>query len=363
MLPDPKILSVTAKQFGLMVSSKNICFCISLFLMTLSLQAYEKQLTLSSFMDSNPRESIFKSEPTPGLKVKALIRFNESQPSGQFYGSLLGQGLIEPALFLDSKIILNAELGRQFKLHPRLSLNANVRTFQKLYFYELQRSARTSLSAYLSRSGSRSVNQEIGYTRADSRYEAETEFRYFDHELYARLSKSLNPKLQLEIKGVAGRIDYLDYPIKTIENDSLIFSNNINQQDDSWLLGLHITHTGQLIWGVSVSYKDIRSNSFIDDAQIWGVKLYASSRIGERLFAHVVLQGMNKRYDHSKYISLNSYRDPEENIQNQVHIQVERMLSPEKVIYLQYSYFKNETVLNHWFYSKNLIETGLKFDL
>jgi len=331
--------------------------------MTLNIHAYEKQLTLSSFMDSNPRESLFKSEPTLGLKAKALIRFTESRPSGQFYGSLIGQGLIEPALFLDSKFILNAELGGQFKLGPRLSLNGNLRTFQKLYLYELQRSERNSLNVYVSRIKSGYGNQELGYAGADSRIMSESEFRYFDHELYLRLSKSLNPGLQLEIKGVVGRIDYLDYPIKTIENDSLILDYDINQQDHSWLLGLHLTHTGQLIWGASLSYKDIRSNSTIDEAQIWALKLYASSRIGERMFAHVVLQGMNKRYDHSKYISLNSYRDPEENIQNQLHIQVERMLSPENVLYIQYSYIKNETVLNHWFYSKNLIETGIKLSL
>jgi len=346
-----------------MIHLKYISACLSLGIMALNLTAYERQFTLSSFMDSNPRESIFKSEPTPGIKAKALIRFNEARHGGQFYGSLLGQGLIEPALFLDSKFILNAELGGQYKLNPRWSLNGNLRTFQKLYFYELQRSERTSLNTYLSRSYSVSGMQDIGYTGADCRIMSETDFRYFDQEIYAKVSKRLRPRLQLELKGVLGRIDYLDYPIRTIENDTLIFNSNIDQQDRSWLLGLHLSHTGKLILGTSISYKDIHSNSPIDEATIWALKLYASGRIGERIFAHMVLQGMNKHYNNSKYLGLNPYRDPEENIQNQVHIQLERILSPEKVIYIQYSFIKNETVLNHWFYSKSLFEAGIKLSL
>jgi len=322
--------------------------------------AWETQANLSSYYDSNPRENIERREPTFGLKARGLLRFDKTSPSGRLFGSILGQGFIEPALFLDSKVILNSELGGSYQLFQGYRFRSVLTTFQKLYFEDFQRTARTTLSGSIKRHKSRVRQQELGLRRSDFRIDFGTLFHYVDHRVFLNLTRQIGADFQAELSTQIGRIDYQDYPARILRGDSLSLSPLEDQQDNTQMLGLHVKHMGKVIWGVAINFENIRSNSAIEEAQVWSMKLYASGRLSEQLFFHIVLNGMKKGYAHTDFFEATPYRDPEENIQNQFHVQLERVVHPSRVLYIQYSYIKNETVFNHWFYDKNLIETGVK---
>ncbi|NQT64509.1 MAG: hypothetical protein HQ556_16220 [Candidatus Marinimicrobia bacterium] len=325
--------------------------------------AYEQQLNLSAYFDSNPRENLDNIESTVGLKAKGLIRFNQDTQNARFYGSILGQGFLEPALFLDSKVVVNGELGGTYKFISGYRLYAGLKTFQKLYFDEFQRSGRTTLSASVKRLKSYKTHQELGMERTEAHIDYGTLFQYSDQRLFLDLTRQVTPAFQAELSVQLGQVDYKDYPARMLIGSSLIFSEIQNQQDVTRTLGIHVKHLGKLIWGTAVNYEDINSNSALAESKVWSAKLYASGRLSEQVFFHVVLNGMKKYYAQTDVLEITPYRDPEENIQNQLHIQIERVIQPSRVLYIQYSYIKNETVFNHWFYNKNLIETGIKLTL
>ena len=335
-----------------------VLFLICLFHMP-SL-ALEQQFNLSTYFDSNPRENIENKEPTFGLKAKGLLRFDKEGQSGRIYGSILGQGFLEPALFLDSKVVVNGELGGHYRITPGYRFYVGFTTFQKLYFDDLQRTGRSTLSGSLKRLKSQKMHQELGLRRTDFRIDFGTLFQYTEQKVFLNLTRQMGADFQAELSAQIGRIDYEDYPARILSGDSLILSGSENQQDNTLMLGLHVKHLGKMIWGVAVNFEDINSNSAIEEAQIWSGKLYVSGRLSDQVFFHIVLNGMKKFYAQTDIFEATLYRDPEENIQNQLHIQLERVIHPSRVLYIQYSYIKNETVFNHWFYDKNLIETGLK---
>lgn len=326
-------------------------------------QAYERQVNLSTYFDSNPRENIADIESTFGLKARGLMRFDQEGEHTYYYGSILGQGFLEPGLFLDSKVVVNGELGVQYKILSGYRLDAGLKTFQKLYFDELQRSGRTSLSVSLKRLKSSKMQQEVGVKRTASHLDYGTLFRYQDQSMFLTLTKRLTPNFQAELSAQLGRIEYKNYPARKLLNDTLIYHDTQNQRDFTRLIGLHVKHMGKMIWGVAVNLEDINSNSFNAESNIWSAKLYVSRRLSEQIFLHVVINGMKKNYAQADILEATPYRDPEENIQNQFHIQLERVIHSKPVVYIQYSLIKNETIFNHWYYNKNLLEMGVKLTL
>jgi len=324
---------------------------------------YEQQLNLSTYFDSNPRENIENKEPTYGLKAKGLMRFEHTGQNSRFYGSILGQGFLEPALLLDSKVIMNGELGGYYKIAQGYRFYAGFKTFQKLYFDELQRSGRTTLSGSIKRLKSQKMQQEFGLRRTALQIDYGTLFQYSDQNVFLKLTNQTTAGFQSELTAQFGQLNYNDYPARTLNGDSLVLSDTQNQQDFTRLVGIHVKHLGKMIWGVAVNLEDINSNSNIAESKVWSGKLYISGRLSEQLFFHVVLNGMQKYYEQPDILQATPYRDPEENIQNQLHIQLERVIQPSRVLYIQYSYIKNETIFNHWYYHKNLIEAGVKLTL
>ncbi|MBC8192329.1 MAG: hypothetical protein ISR87_00565 [Candidatus Marinimicrobia bacterium] len=325
--------------------------------------SYEKQLNLSTYFDSNPRENLTNIESTFGLKARGLMRFEQDRQNAHFYGSILGQGFLEPALFLDSKVVVNGELGGHYKFARGYRMDAGLKTFQKLYFDELQRSGRTTLSVSIKRLRSQKMQQELGVRSTASHIDYGTLFQYYDQRMFLKLTRRLTSDFQAEFSAHLGQIDYSDYPARILIGNFLELSNTENQQDFTRTLGIHLKHLGKMIWGVAVNFEDINSNSTTAESNVWSAKLYASGRLSDQVFFHVVLNGMKKFYAQTDFLEATPYRDPEENIQNQLHIQLERVIHPSRVLYIQYSLIKNETIFNHWYYNKNLIEIGVKLTL
>lgn len=325
--------------------------------------ALEKQLNFSTFYDTNPLESTDDRDPTPGLKAKGLIRFEKEAASTQIYGSLLGQGFLEPALFLDSKLLMNGELGGYHQFASGYRLHAGLISFQKLYLNDLQRSGRTTMTISTKRFRSPGPQIEVGLRWTDSYIDYGTLFHYTSGRFFLKLTKQLRSSFLAEALMQTGRTDYSDYLAKKLTPRHNVVNGVVYQVDRSHILGLHVKHLGKMIWGISMNYEDIGSNSVIGKAQIWTGKAYASGRFTDEMFYHIMIHLVDKNYRYPELLDTSPFRDPEENIQNQVHLQLERLVQPGQVLYAQYSYIKNETVINYYFYTKHLFEVGLKLTL
>lgn len=339
---------------------------VSLILINLlwnSVLGFEKQLNFSTYYDTNPLESTDERDPTQGLKVKGLIRFEKQAPSTQIYGSLLGQGFLEPALFIDSKVVMNGELGGYHNFAPGYRLHAGLTSFQKLYLNDLQRSGRTTMIASVKRFRPTGPQVEIGLKWTDSFIDYSSLFHYTSGRFFLKLMKQLRSSFSAEALIQLGRTNYSDYLAKQLTTHHDVVNSNVNQIDRSRLLGLHLKHLGKMIWGISLNHEDLGSNSVTGKAQVWSGNLYASGRISDEIFYHIMFHVVDKNYRYPELIDTSPFRDPEENIQNQVHLQLERVVQPGRVLYTQYSYIKNETVINYWFYTKHLFEVGLKLTL
>ena len=346
-----------------MIIRKPIWNILLVCLVARSVLAWEHQLNFSTYFDSNPRENIENKEPTYGLKARGLMRFEQESSKGRLYGSMLGQGFLEPALFLDSKVIFNGEVGGHYSLIRGYLISTRLQTFQKLYFDDLQRSGHTTVSGSIKRLKSHKSQQELGIRRTGSFIDYGSLFQYTEKSVYLKYTQHLKSEFQAVFTTQFGRVDYRDYLARILVSESMVLNGTDYQIDFSRMFGIHVKHLGKMIWGVSVNFEDINSNSATAESKIWAGKVYVSGRLSDQLFYHVMINGMKKYYAQPEILEATPYRDPEENIQNQLHIQLERVIHPSRVLYIQYSYIQNETIFNHWFYDKNLIETGIKVTL
>ena len=330
-----------------------------LILISASLPAAENQLTLSTYLDSNPIESLADPEATWGLKLQERLSFMGSSGTWSYDGSVVGQGFLEPVLLLDSKLVANAILNLRRDLGPRLSFQTNLISFQKLYLSELEHSSRSSLNLWLEHAGAADRLQRVGLELIHSRVNSGLIYTYADQRASFLLRHALYPGLLAEWSLMVGLATFRDLPARSFI-DGVVQNLSEDQQDHYSLVGLHLRHAGQMIWGLSLSHQRVRSNSDLAESTLWLARLYLSRRFGPRVFMHAVIQGMDKNYSQDLYTATTPTRDPEETIQNQIHLQLERVIDPRKVIYVQYSYARNETIYNYWFYQKHLFEAGLK---
>ena len=324
---------------------------------------FESQFNLASYHDSNPREYLSNPVGAPGLKAKGSLKFRQDRPHIISYGSLVGQGFWESGFTHGSKLIINAETGINLKLGRNFAFNSSLETFQKMYIYELRRSGWNGLNLVLTRGGNQGVQQRLGYALRDDRIDYGSLLQFTEHKAFLNVNHYLKPDLFGEMTLSMGQVNFKDIPVSIFNHDILTLLDAQRQQDQFWQLLIHMRFIHRFIYGFSVSYEDVISNSAVAESDIFIARFYASGALGENYFVHTVLQGMNKNYDHPGNVSVGSDGDLEERIQNQFHLQIERMLSGGKVVYLQYSYLKNETLISNWFYEKNQIEIGVKLTL
>ncbi len=327
------------------------------------LQASEKQFNCSSYFDSNPTEKISQANAAIGFKAKGSLAFKATRTGYSYFGSLLGQGFLEPVSVDRSKLIVNAKAGVRTRFMPGLTITTLVETFQKNYVFNAWHSGRSELKLLLDLDHKKPLKQEIKLSIGRAQIDFGIPLEYVDRQVSLNLNQFMTPRLFAEVTITAGLVDYQDYPAKTFDQDVLIYTEDTNQRDHFWQTYLHLQYSGRFICGASLSYEDIGSNSVVSEATVLIIRLYSSGRVGNRMFWHLVLQGMNKNYAYPEIFSQNPYRDPEENVQNQIHLLLERIIKPDVMLFAQYGYLKNETIFDRWYYEKTTLEVGLKLSL
>ena len=323
----------------------------------------ESQVDVSSYFDSNPTEHLSNPQGTLGLKAKGSIKYFGSHPSTVLFGSMVGQGFIEPVFAHGSKVIIDAQAGVKQRLSRKLQATGIIETFQKLHLYDLRHSKRSSFDLHLDRAGQGSYQQQLGYTYISNQIDYGSLLMFDEYRVYLNYSRSFLTRMVGEMTLTRGLVFYDDVPARIFNQDILTLVDNELQEDQFWQLLVHLKITGKFIYGASMSFENVYSNSVVSDAQVWIARLYASGRLGDNYFLHAVFQGMNKNYKYPGVISIGSDGDPEERVQNQFHLQLERVLEDGNTLYFQYSYLKNETLVTRWFYDKNQFELGIKMNL
>jgi len=323
----------------------------------------ESQLNLASYTDSNPTESLSNPQGALGLKAKGSLKFSQDRSRFQSYGSLIGQGFLEPGSNNGSKFILNAETGINLRLGPNLELTSMLKTFRKMYFYDLRRSGWNGLELCLAKVGSQGFYQRFGYALRSDRIDYGSLLQFTEQKVFLNVNRFIKPHLFGEVTLSGGQVDYKDIPGSIFNHDILTLLDDQHQQDQFWQLLLHMRIINRFIYGFSLSYEDVTSNSVVAESDIFIARIYASGGLGKDYFIHAVIQGMNKNYAHPGNVNVGSDGDLEERIQNQFHLQLERILPAGKIIYVQYSYLKNETLITNWFYEKNQFEVGVKLEV
>ncbi len=323
----------------------------------------EQQFTLGVYWDSNPIESISNPEGTFGIKLQQRMVLSGKQIGGwTIHAVLVGQGFLEPVLFLDSKLVANGVVNLHRELLKDWIMNARLETFQKLYFGGFDHHSRSAVRASLGHQITPLSRLNIGLSGSRSHLNIASTYTYYESQGFATFQHMLGPSLSSELSVSLGQLDFVDLPARELVEGLLIPRQDEDQRDLYGRLLVSFKFQRKMIWGVSLSQEKVVSNSVIGDANIFLLKLYASQRLGQDLFIHLVLQGMDKHYDQQEVSSTNPYRDPEEIIQNQIHCQIEHVFASNKTLYFQYGYLKNETIFNRWFYEKHLFEAGLKLN-
>jgi hypothetical protein len=327
------------------------------------LPASQKQWTLGTYWDTNPVESISNPEPTLGIKLQERIGFEGQVEKWSVFGHVVGQGFLEPGLLSDSKIVGNGVVDLQRRLNHAWLMNARLEMFQKLYFSEFHRNSRSTASVYLQQQTPTKNQLKLGFSGSRSQLKIASNYTYFEGQGFASLQKSLGSSWTSEMTLTMGQLSFVDQPARDLIDGILVADESEDQRDMYGRLTLHLKFQRQMILGLLMSHESISSNSVLGNASILLVKLYVSQRVGKNNYIHLVLQGMDKNYRETAANTSNPFRDPEEIIQNQVHCQYERVFFTGKSFYFQYSYLKNETIFNQWFYEKHLFEAGFKLDL
>ncbi len=323
--------------------------------------AQQRQVYISAYHDSNPTELTSPSASTIGLKGKYGTSFSAQKRNWSSYGSILGQGYLEPVPVGGSKLIFDSSGGIQFSPSPQLLMTGSVETFQKFYIYTLRRSGWTDLKLDLDLSGKQWLNSSIGLRTSRNRIDYGDLTEYSDMAVTLGLNSFLTQRFFAELTLELGAVEYLDHPVRKLEDTNLVLIPDMDQRDEFKRGSFHLKYSGSFILGVSMSYERVNSNSVVSVSDIWLGKVYASGYLGDRFFLHLVLQGMDKNYTHPEIFSVSYHRDPEEGTQNQIHLQIERIMRPGLIYYVQFSHLKNETIYNRLYFTKSIFESGLKF--
>ncbi len=324
---------------------------------------FETQFNLASYHDSNPREYLTNPKGAQGLKAKGCLKFNQKRSRMLGYGSFIGQGFLEPGPTHGSKFIINAETGLNFTLGPGLKLIGSLETFQKMYVYDLRRSGWNSVEVFLSKAGKQNRYGKLGYALRGDRIDYGSLLQFSEQKLFLNMNRFLTPHLFGEMTLSGGQVNFKDIPASIFNRDILTLLSDQKQEDQFWQVLIHLRFIHRFIYGFSLSYEDVSSNSVVAESDNLIARLYASGAVGKHYFIHAVIQGMNKNYDHPGNVNVGSDPDLEERIQNQFHLQLERVLANDNIIYFQYSYLKNETLISNWFYEKNQFEVGVKLEI
>lgn len=320
------------------------------------------QFHLSPYFDSNVRESLAQPDPSFGLKLSS--RFSRSFPwmGGHFLGDILTQSYLDARYNYESKLILNPEVGFQRSLSPHLQLVGLGTYFSKSFFFQSRSYSWTEYSLQWRFLPFRRLSTWLGYRWRSSLFRFPERLRFRNQQWEGRAQVRLTPETVLEGALSRGQVSHQDFLARGIKDDTLLVSLDYTQQDITLAGQLHIRRQGKVIYGIQAALESVSSNSVIGSYRLLSVRFYLSGHLGRGTFYHLVVQREDKEYSYPRVQGITRYRDPEELTQNRSYFRLERVFEEELTGYLQITWLQNETLFNQQYYSKALLEAGIKYE-
>ncbi|MFC1481977.1 hypothetical protein ACFL6E_07010 [Candidatus Neomarinimicrobiota bacterium] len=327
------------------------------------LAAADGQFQYTIYYDSNPLEATDEVTPAVGHSIRGLTRQKHvyGQLTGEF--TLLGQAFIEPMLPYETKGIVSPNLRLKYNISPTFSVNWNFTAFSKAYTKQSGAYRRCESEPYLVFLPYRPLQILLSARNSKKTLHIPARLHFVETDFTMRASYSYREHYLLELSFAERTIqhkDLLAYDVCTTDCDSL---EAIGPRSDHGILTtLHLRYRGKFITGLSLGSTKMRSNSLGRHYKSWIVNCYASASLSERSFIHLSLRRIDKQYRSTGISDIDYYVDPEEPLQNLVHIRYEHKYGKQHIAYLQLSMLQNETTVSRIYYNKTLIEIGTKYN-
>lgn len=336
---------------------------VSLCLRLADAQGVKGHIQLSPYADSNVQESLENPVTSAGLKLKGDFNYLLFTGRWSISGDVLGQTFLDPLYPAESKLVVKPRVQFLYPLTPRVHLIGEMSLFQKSFLLQTRSYHWRTYSTSLQVSPFDPLTLWVQYVARATAFITSESFRFHEKNLEIRTRYRVGRRVSLEGAISAGTMGHRDYNSWGLKNDTLLVPLQFHQKDESVRRLLHVRYQGKVIVGLEAGLETVTSNSVLGAFDLITYRAYLSGRWGESIFYHLVAHGVDKNYQNPGLKGTSGYRDPEERIQNRTYFQVERVMTSHRIIFLQVSLLKNETVLNRRYYDKTMVEAGVKLEL
>ncbi len=327
-----------------------------------NVKAVDGQLQLSSYLDSNVRETVSASDPTIGLVLRGRLGHSLHRPRSSIFGEFSGQTNLDPLFREETKLIVTGDLGASYALSEAVRIQGQLGHFSKS-FYDRTGSYRwNDYRLQLEFSPEPRYSAWWIYLERNKTLELTNRYRFVERSW--ELRGRYQPGRRILIEGSVGKaaIVHRDIFAVRIPGDTASMPLLIPQEDTGWEGSFHLRYISKIIIGTRLGRANFRSNSVIGAYELSSYQVYLSGQVGESVYYHASFRRVKKDYSYPSTLGDSSpYRDPEEPDQDLAHFRLEKVMGDRLVGYFQVSRLRNETVLNQHYYAKTLLETGIKY--
>ncbi len=326
-----------------------------------NLKAADGQLQLSSYFDSNVRETVSASDQTMGLILRGRLGHLIHRSKATFFGEFSGQTNLDPIYREETKLIVTGDLGTSYALTRAVRIQGQLGHFSKS-FYDRTGSYRwNDYRLQLEWSPEPRYSAWWIYSQRNKTLQLTNHYRFRERSWEFR--GRYQPGQRMLIEGAYGRaaIVHRDIFAVVASGDTTTLQSFVPQEDTGWEGFVHWRYISKVILGVRLDRASFKSNSVIGAYHLSGFQIYLSGQVGESVYYHASFRRVKKDYSYPTPGGSSPYRDPEEHDQDLAHFRLEKVTNEKLVGYLQLSRLRNETILNRRYYTKTLLETGIKY--
>ncbi|HKJ69084.1 MAG TPA: hypothetical protein VKA68_14085 [bacterium] len=326
------------------------------------LGAWEGQLQVTPYYDSNAGETIQSPVGTPGIRVRTSAGNSYRWGPLRLNGSLFLQGFGNIRAEEESKLILLPELHITYQLLPGVSLLGSLSHFRKSHYGSNKSYRWSEYTAAIQHPFNPQFTGWLEFISRGTTTQFRTKYHYLASELQAGCRYAFHRQLSLNGSLSLLRIEHKDYRAWDLTDQGQLIRLSDHQKDIGAACNLHLQYRDQVIAGLHSGVESMQSNSVIGSYTQFLLRGYLTGHIGRSTFYHVVLQVTQKNYRYPQYQVARWYLDPESSVQNRAHFRLERLSGAHLRWHLQVSSLQNESILLNRYYDKVLIEVGGTYD-
>lgn len=327
------------------------------------MNAADLQLQFSTYYDSNVSESTTSPDSTFGFTARGRLSEVRRLSRVSLSGEILAQTYFDVYDQDEYKLIFNGVLGLRYSLSNSLQIRGQFQHFLKSFLYASESYDWTLFSTTLQYSHHSRYAVWLSYLHRYKILEGNGQYRFIEENLELNHRYHFNTRWLLEGSLLISDLTHTDFDALDVIQDTSLISLGFPRKDRGFGGVIHLRYHGSIIIGSRIGARTVRSNSAIGDYNLRLYQVYLSGNLGQSTYYHMIYRLVDKDYRYPQLEGMSWYRDPEEHDQNLTHLRLERMMSDNGIIYMQLSFLRNETILNHQYYSKTMIEIGLKYEL